>query len=53
VKIIKNYTVSIIFVSVARKYSVGIIGCGWSGERHARAYLKLNNVRIKSVADID
>ena len=33
---------------------VAIIGCGWAGERHAAAYLKLQaDARIVAVADID
>lgn len=36
-----------------QKYNVGIIGCGWAGEKHSRAYSMLNDVKIKAVADIN
>lgn len=33
--------------------NIGIIGCGWAGEQHARAYSSLENVSLSTVADID
>ncbi|MEM3478467.1 MAG: Gfo/Idh/MocA family oxidoreductase [Candidatus Bathyarchaeia archaeon] len=36
-----------------RRHVVGVIGCGWAGEKHVKAYLALSNVRVKAVADID
>ncbi len=33
--------------------NIGIIGCGWAGEQHARAYLKLKGAKILAVADVD
>ena len=31
---------------------VGIIGCGWAGEQHARAYSSLGDFRILALADV-
>jgi len=33
--------------------NIGIIGCGWAGEKHAEAYLMLSGVKVKAVADIE
>jgi len=35
------------------KLNIGIIGCGWAGERHARVYYSLMDVKIVNVADVD
>ena len=35
------------------KLSVGIIGCGWAGVQHARAYSSLHDVQLLAVADTD
>lgn len=35
------------------KLSVGIIGCGWAGGQHARAYSSLHDIRLRAVVDID
>jgi predicted dehydrogenase len=32
--------------------NVGIIGCGWAGEQHARAYSSLGDVKILALADV-
>ena len=34
-----------------KKLGVGIIGCGWAGNQHARAYSSLGDVELVSVAD--
>ena len=36
-----------------KELSIGIIGCGWAGEQHARAYSSLRDVKILAVADVD
>lgn len=33
--------------------NVGVIGCGWAGNQHARAYSTLGDVRLLAVADVD
>lgn len=35
------------------RLSVGIIGCGWAGGQHARAYSFLHDVQLRAFADID
>jgi len=35
------------------KMNVGIIGCGWAGEQHARAFSNQAEARIVAVADVD
>jgi len=35
------------------KMDVGIIGCGWAGEQHARSYAALQDMRLLAVCDID
>ena len=35
------------------RLGVGIIGCGWAGGQHARAYSSLNDVELLAVADVD
>jgi predicted dehydrogenase len=32
--------------------NIGIIGCGWAGEQHVRAFSKLEDVKILAVADV-
>jgi UDP-N-acetylglucosamine 3-dehydrogenase len=32
--------------------NVGIIGCGWAGEQHAKAYSSLGEVKILALADV-
>jgi predicted dehydrogenase len=32
--------------------NVGVIGCGWAGEQHARAYSSLGDVKILALADV-
>jgi len=38
---------------VPAKLNVGVIGCGWAGEQHIRAYSSLEEVRILAMADVD
>jgi predicted dehydrogenase len=39
---------------VPKRWRVGIIGCGWAGERHAQALSKLKGrADLRAVADID
>jgi len=38
---------------MGNRLNVGIIGCGWAGEQHARAYSNLVDVQILATADID
>ena len=33
--------------------NIGIIGCGWAGEQHIRAYSSLSGVKVLAVADIN
>lgn len=33
--------------------NVGVIGCGWAGDQHARAYSSLRNVGLLAVADVN
>ena len=35
------------------KLNVGVIGCGWAGDQHARAYSSLRNVSLLAVADVN
>lgn len=40
--------------SVPKRWRVGVIGCGWAGERHARALAKLKDrADLCAIADID
>ena len=32
---------------------IGIVGCGWAGERHAKAYFSIEDIEVLAVADID
>jgi predicted dehydrogenase len=36
---------------MAKKYRVGIIGCGWMGKSHAQAYAKLENIEMVAASD--
>jgi len=38
---------------MGNKLNVGIIGCGWAGDQHARAYSSLGDVKLLAVADIE
>jgi len=38
---------------VDSRLNAGIIGCGWAGEQHARAYSATKDVRVLAVADVD
>jgi predicted dehydrogenase len=39
---------------VPKRWRVGIIGCGWAGERHARALVKLKDrADLCAIADLD
>jgi len=35
------------------KLNIGVIGCGWAGEQHARAYSYLTEAKILAVADLE
>lgn len=38
---------------MGKKLNVGVIGCGWAGGQHARAYSSLPGAKILAAADID
>jgi len=38
---------------MSNRLNVGVIGCGWAGEQHARSYSSLVDVQILAAADID
>ncbi|MEM2922064.1 MAG: Gfo/Idh/MocA family oxidoreductase [Candidatus Bathyarchaeia archaeon] len=35
------------------RLGIGVIGCGWAGEQHVRAYLQIKDARVVALADID
>ena len=39
-------------VYTGKKIKVGIIGCGWIAEAHAKSYMKCEDVEIVALADI-
>lgn len=38
---------------MGNRLNVGVIGCGWAGEQHARAFSSIEEVEVLAVADID
>jgi len=38
---------------MGNKLNVGIIGCGWAGDQHARAYSSSEDVKLLAFADIE